>query len=86
MNLSVIKTYIVDQGRHTGADLFKSGVLPLLGTAFTLYLWTQLSGLTFKIGLGWLAAGFVALLVITRGFRVDPPPMYTGEEEELEPA
>ena len=74
------------RGRRTGADIFKYGVLPFLGMAFTLYLWTQLSGLTFEIGLGWLAAGFVALLVITRGFRREPPPMYTGDEEELEPA
>jgi amino acid transporter len=81
VNLAVVKTYIVDRGQRSGADIVKYGVLPFLGMAFTLYLWTQLSGLTFEIGLGWLAAGFVALLVITRLFRVDPPPMYTGEEE-----
>ena len=32
-----------------------------------------------RSALGWLAAGFVALLVITRGFKREPPPMYTGE-------
>ena len=84
VNLSVVKAYIVDQGRRTAADIFKYGVLPFIGVAFTAYLWTQLSGLTFEIGLGWLAAGFVALLVITRGFKREPPPMYTGDEEELE--
>ena len=31
VNLSVIKTYIVDQGRRTGADIFKYGVLPFIG-------------------------------------------------------
>jgi putrescine importer len=83
----VVKTYLFDRGQRTGADIVKYGVLPLLGMAFTLYLWTQLSSLTFKIGLGWLVGGFVALLIITRAFRVDPPPMYTGEEaEELQPA
>ena len=61
-------------------------MLPFVGVAFTLYLWTQLSRLTFKIGGAWLVAGLVALLIITRAFRVDPPPMYTGEEEELERA
>ena len=81
VNLAVVKTYILDQGRRSGADIFKFGVLPFAGMAFTLYLWTQLSALTFKIGLGWLVAGFVALLIITRAFRVEPPPMYTGEEE-----
>ena len=82
VNLSVIKTYVIDQGRRTAADLAKYVVIPALGVAFTAYLWTQLSGLTFKIGLGWLAAGFVYLLVLTRGFRRQPPAMYTGEEEE----
>jgi amino acid transporter len=82
VNLAVVKTYIIDRGERSGADIVKYGVLPLLGMAFTLYLWTQLSRLTFEIGLGWLAAGFVALLIITRAFRVDPPPMYTGEEED----
>jgi putrescine importer len=86
VNLAVVKTYIFDRGQRTGADIIKYGVLPFLGMAFTLYLWTQLSGLTFQIGLGWLAGGFIALLIITRLFRVDPPPMYTGEEEELERA
>jgi putrescine importer len=87
VNLAVVKTYLFDRGQRTGADIVKYGVLPLLGMAFTLYLWTQLSSLTFKIGLGWLVGGFVALLIITRAFRVDPPPMYTGEEaEELQPA
>ena len=86
VNLAVVKTYLIDQGRRGGADIVKYGLVPLLGVAFTLYLWTQLSGLTFQIGGAWLVGGFVALLIITRAFRVDPPPMYTGEEEELERA
>jgi hypothetical protein len=60
----------------------KFALLPLLGVAFCGYLWTQLSGLTFEIGLAWLAAGFVYLLVLTRAFRRPPPPMYTGEEAD----
>ena len=86
VNLSVVKTYIVDQGRRTPADIFKYGVLPFIGVAFTAYLWTQLPRLTFEIGGAWVVAGIVALLVITRGFQREPPPMYTGEEEELERA
>jgi putrescine importer len=87
VNLSVIKTYIVDGGRRTGSDIVKYGVIPFLGVLFTLYLWTQLTGYTFKIGLGWLAIGFVYLLVLTRMFSRRPPAMYTGEEdEELEAA
>jgi amino acid transporter len=81
VNLAVVKTYLVDRGERGGAALVKYGVLPILGFAFTIYLWTQLTGLTFEIGLGWLAVGFVYLLVLTRMFRREPPPMYTGEDE-----
>jgi len=80
VNLAVIKTYVIDRGRRSGADILKFGVIPFLGFAFTIYLWTQLSELTFEVGLGWLAAGFVYLLVLTRAFRKPPPAMYTGEE------
>jgi amino acid transporter len=76
VNLAVIKTY---WGR---GNVFAYVVIPFLGFAFTIYLWTQLSSLTFKVGLSWLAVGFVYLLVLTRAFRKEPPAMYTGEEEE----
>jgi putrescine importer len=75
VNLAVIKTY-------WGRGVVKYVVIPFLGFAFTIYLWTQLSALTFKVGLSWLAAGFIYLLVLTRAFRKEPPAMYTGEEEE----
>lgn len=82
VNLSVIKTYVVDGGRRTAADLLKYALVPLLGFAFTIYLWTQLSELTFEIGLAWLAAGLLYLVYLTRGFRRPPPEMYAGDEEE----
>jgi len=83
VNLAVVKSYVIDRGQRTPADLVKYALLPLLGVAFTVYLWTQLSGLTFEIGLSWVAAGFLALLIITRAFRPQPPPMYTGDEDDL---
>src|SRR3954449_1840245 len=82
VNLAVIKTYVIERGRRSGLDIVKFAVIPFLGFAFTIYLWTQLSGLTFKVGLGWLAVGFTYLLVLTRAFRKPPPAMYTGEGEE----
>ena len=57
-------------------------MIPFFGFAFTIYLWTQLSDLTFKIGLGWLAVGLLYLVYLTRGFRKPPPAMYTGEEAD----
>lgn len=82
VNLAVIKTYVIDRGRRSGADIVTYAVLPLLGFAFTVYLWTSLPSLGLKVGLGWLAAGLIYLLVLTRGFRQAPPAMYTGEEED----
>jgi len=83
VNLSVVKTFVVDRGRRSGVDLLTFGVVPIAGFAFTIYLWTQLTSLTFEIGLGWLAAGLLYLLVVTRGFRKAPPEMYDGEDESL---
>ncbi len=80
VNLSVIKHYVVDGGRRGGADLVKYGLIPLLGVLFTFYLWTKLTGFTFRIGLSWLAVGFVYLLFLTRMFRRQPPAMYSGDE------
>ncbi len=57
VNLSVIKTYVIDRERADGADIVKYGVIPFLGFAFTIYLWTQLSGIAFEVGLAWLAVG-----------------------------
>jgi amino acid transporter len=84
VNLSVIKSYVVDGGRRSGADLIKYALIPFLGFAFTIYLWTQLSSLTFKIGLAWVAAGLLWLVYLTRGFRRPPPELYAGEQAELE--
>ena len=84
VNLAVIKTYVIDGGRRGGADILKYAVIPFLGFAFTIYLWTQLSSLTFKVGIGWVVVGFVWLVYLTRGFRKAPPEMYSGDEEDLE--
>jgi len=82
VNLAVIKTYVLDRGRRSAAAIVKYGVLPFVGFAFTLYLWTQLTRLTFEIGLSWVAVGFVYLLFLTRMFRREPPEMYSGEEDD----
>jgi putrescine importer len=82
VNLSVIKTYVIDGGRRTGGDIFKYAVIPFLGFAFTIYLWTKLSGVAFQVGLSWLAVGLLYLVYLTRGFRKPPPAMYSGDEAD----
>jgi hypothetical protein len=54
-------------------------VLPLIGFALTVWLWTSLSALALEVGLIWLAVGFVWLLWVTRGFQ-RPTPVLQVEE------
>jgi hypothetical protein len=54
-------------------------VLPLIGVGLTLWLWTSLAPMTFVVGLIWLAAGIVALAIVTKGFR-RPTPMLDLKE------
>jgi amino acid transporter len=86
VNLAVIKHYVFDRGNRSLGDVLKYGVLPFLGFAFTIYLWTNLTGFTFRIGLSWLAIGFVYLLFLTRMFRRRPPELYMGDEDDAAPA
>ena len=74
VNLSVVKHYYLRGNLRKGADLFNHLIVPLIGFALVIWLWTSLSPRTLVVGLIWLAVGFVYLLAITRGFR-RPTPM-----------
>lgn len=86
VNLSVIKHYVVDEGRRGPADLVKFGVVPAIGVALTLWLWTSLSGTTFLVGLSWVAVGFIYLLGLTRMFTRRPPELWRDEQVSDDPA
>jgi amino acid transporter len=74
VNLSVVKYFAIDRGRRrTRRDVLSYVVLPLVGFATTVWLWTSLAALTLVIGLVWAGAGLVYLLVLTRGFRRPTP-------------
>lgn len=79
VNLSVIKHYFIDGRERTGLAVLNNLVLPLIGFALTVWLWTSLSGRTFVIGLSWLAVGVIILAIVTRGFR-RPTPMLDLKE------
>lgn len=70
VNLSVIKHYFVDRSERNAINNL---VLPLIGFGLTVWLWTSLPGLALKVGLIWLAVGFVWLLGVTHGFRRPTP-------------
>jgi hypothetical protein len=70
VNLAVLRTHLLaapapGQPRRWGLH----GVVPLVGLALTLWLWTSLSGLTLAIGVGWFLLGVAYLGVLTAGFR-----------------
>ncbi len=71
VNLSVIKHYWFDN--PAGRNVLTHLVLPLIGFALTVWLWTSLSGSALTTGLIWLAIGVLWLAVLTSGFRRRPP-------------
>ena len=79
VNLSVIKHYYVDRKERAGIQVLRNLVLPLIGFALTVWLWTSLSVETFIVGLSWLAVGVVLLAIVTLGFR-RPTPMLDLKE------
>jgi putrescine importer len=79
VNLAAFKRYYIDEHQRSGLAVIGSAVLPLIGLALTLWLWTSLSMLTLIIGLSWLAIGFVYLAARTKGFREPTPVLDMAE-------
>lgn len=80
VNASVIKHYFIDRQERSGIGaVINNLVLPLIGFALTVWLWTSLAPVTFLFGLGWLVLGVILLAIVTRGFR-RPTPMLDLKE------
>ena len=75
VNLSVIKHYFIDLRERSGASLLRHLILPGIGFILTVWLWFSLSGLTLIVGLCWLGAGLLWLLIVTRGLTRPTPVM-----------
>jgi len=73
VNLSVIKHYFIAQHLRQGGHLVNYLIVPSVGVVLTLWLWTSLSPRALIVGLIWLGAGFVYLLMLTHGFRRSTP-------------
>jgi putrescine importer len=73
VNLSVIKYYFFGQKLRGGLHVLNYLVVPAIGVALTVWLWTSLSQRALIVGLIWLAVGFIYLLCLTRGFRRRTP-------------
>ncbi|WP_194791532.1 APC family permease [Pseudomonas sp. UFMG81] len=79
VNLAVVKHYLVDQQLRGARNVLLYGAIPGLGFLSTLWLWSSLTHLSFTIGLGWMAVGFVCLLGLTKAFRVKLPELQMAE-------
>ncbi|WP_025131552.1 APC family permease [Pseudomonas sp. PH1b] len=80
VNLAVIKSHL-GQGQPRGiVRLLQYGLLPLIGFALIVWLWTSLSALTLGIGMAWFALGLVYLAIQTRGFRQPAPTVQFSEQ------
>lgn len=82
VNLAVIKCYLLDAADGASRSVVKHGLVPALGAAFTLWLWTSLSSTAFVVGLSWAALGLAYLLYITRFFTRPVPDLNLSEVDE----
>ncbi len=79
VNAAVIRYYYIVRGEHR---FFRHLLFPLIGAVVCIYLWIHLSSLALAVGFTWMAAGFVYLLLFTKGFR-DKPPVLQDLKEKL---
>jgi len=80
VNITVIAWFAVRQGaRRTLRDLAVNLALPLVGVAFTLILWLNLSPESRNYGLIWFGVGIAVLVWLTRFFQ-RPLTINLGEE------
>ncbi|PRI11277.1 APC family permease [Leucobacter massiliensis] len=85
VNLSVIRTYLFPRGGRQGPltawQVIRYGVLPLIGFALTIWLWTSLEATTWLVGLIWLAVGVVIIALVTGFFKRPVPKMDFSESD-----
>jgi len=85
VNLSVIRTYLFPKGGRreplTARAIIVHGIVPLIGFALTIWLWTSLQALTWLVGAIWIVVGLIIIAIVTRGFRRPVPKMDFSESE-----
>ncbi|RWR14036.1 APC family permease [Siminovitchia fortis] len=81
VNLSVIGHYFVRSKKRKGKDFILFLVLPLIGTALNIWLFTNLDVHALTLGSIWAGIGFIYLLFLTKGFKKEPPEMKLEEAD-----
>jgi amino acid transporter len=85
VNLAVFKHYFVDQRKRGVAAVLKYLVVPAVGFALMVWLWTSLSTTALITGIVWVVIGVVILLITTGGLRRQPPVMDFSEDDPAQP-
>jgi amino acid transporter len=77
VNICVIALFVRRRRAGERPNVLGYLIAPLIGAIIDVWLLNNLGSLARELGLGWLAIGFVYLLVLTRGFRRQPPEIDT---------
>ncbi|AMA72412.1 Putrescine importer PuuP [Aneurinibacillus sp. XH2] len=81
VNLSVIFHYYIRNKQRGIKGAFLYVLLPLIGSGFTIWLWTNLDKHSIMLGSAWIIAGIVYLLYLTKFFTKQPPQLHFEEVE-----
>jgi putrescine importer len=73
VNLCVMRCHLARAEHRHPAGWITFGLLPAMGFAMNVWLWSGLSRQTFYVGVGWLALGLCQLAWLTRGFTRPAP-------------
>lgn len=85
VNLSVIIYYFKNKHILGSGSFIGYVVFPVIGLAFLLYLWISLDLLAVIFGLSWFAIGFIYLVWMTKGFKINPPDFeFVENQKEME--
>lgn len=81
VNISVIMHFFVKEKNRKGIDIIRYLIVPAIGTIITVSLLVMLSAPAKIFGCAWLAAGFVYMIIKTRGFKEELPQIDFSEIE-----
>jgi putrescine importer len=84
VNLSVISHYFIREKQRKGINALKHLIIPMIGTSFTIWLWTSLDSKALLLGLGWFGIGVIMLLSKTKMFSKRPPELSIDSAIEKE--
>lgn len=80
VNISVIFHYYIRGKQRDVKGTFRYLISPIIGAAFTVWLWTSLDIKSISLGSVWVVIGFTYLVYKT-SFFTKAPPQFTFDEK-----